>query len=78
VAGGVSQNKHLQRELKKLTDTFEGINLLLPENQMTTDNAVMIAIAGYINILKGGHKLHADSSLRLKAEGNLSLTDNSN
>lgn len=73
VAGGVSQNKHLRSELGKLINEFEGIDLLLPENQMTTDNAVMIAIAAYINILKGKGNLQPNSPLRIKAEGSLSL-----
>ncbi|MEN8786380.1 MAG: tRNA (adenosine(37)-N6)-threonylcarbamoyltransferase complex transferase subunit TsaD [Flavobacteriales bacterium] len=50
VAGGVSANSHLRNELKKLGekkrwDTF------IPEFQYCTDNAGMIAMAGYFHYL---------------------------
>ena len=50
IAGGVSANSHLRNELQKLGekkrwDTF------IPEFQYCTDNAGMIAMAGYFHYL---------------------------
>ncbi|KND48824.1 MAG: O-sialoglycoprotein endopeptidase [Parcubacteria bacterium C7867-005] len=75
VAGGVSQNIHLQRELHKLADKFSGLDLLLPEKSLTTDNAVMIGISAYIQISGGKviNKLSTGNPERLKANGNLSF-----
>ncbi len=46
LAGGVSANKKLREELEVLT-TKLGINFRLPELAYTTDNAAMIATAGF-------------------------------
>lgn len=72
VAGGVSQNKTLRSELHKLKSRLEGLNLLLPENDLTTDNAVMIGIAAYIQIIKNPKNLKIEPS-KISAQGNLSL-----
>lgn len=69
VAGGVSLNTHLRRELKKLSLEFHELILRIPEPSLTTDNAVMIAIAGYIKI-KTGYKTKNE---KLKARGNLTF-----
>jgi len=68
LAGGVAANKTLQTGFKKnikkqkLTD----VNLIVPAKKFCTDNAAMIAVAGYINYLQG--KKH-----RLIAQGNLTI-----
>ncbi len=46
LAGGVSANKKLRGELEILTQKLE-ISFRLPELSYTTDNAAMIAVAGY-------------------------------
>lgn len=69
VGGGVSANKHLRANLETLKDKC-GINLYLPEKAMATDNAIMIAIAGYLNVYK---KKKITSQKNIKAEGHLSL-----
>ncbi len=46
LAGGVSANKKLRGELERLTKKLD-ISFRLPELSYTTDNAAMIAVAGY-------------------------------
>ncbi|MDB5194342.1 MAG: hypothetical protein JWN50_356 [Parcubacteria group bacterium] len=70
VGGGVSANTYLQSELKKLMENFPETSLLFPERTLTTDNAVMIGIAAYIEYEKHNEKL---PSARILAEGNLSF-----
>jgi N6-L-threonylcarbamoyladenine synthase len=69
VGGGVSVNKHLRKNLETLKDKC-GIGLYLPEKAMATDNAIMIAIAGYLNVYK---KKKITSQKNIRAEGHLSL-----
>lgn len=69
VGGGVACNKHLQREIKKITK--KKIKLLLPEKKFTGDNSLMIGIAGYLNYIKNKKKVPRSGSI--KATGNLKL-----
>lgn len=69
VGGGVSANKHLQREMKKLTKG--NIKLYFPQKELTGDNSIMIGTAGYLNYLKNKRKVPKPSSI--KATGNLRL-----
>jgi N6-L-threonylcarbamoyladenine synthase len=69
VAGGVSSNKYLKNEIKKVTKNK--INLFFPSKNLSTDNSIMIGIAGYFRFIqkkKKGTKLH-----KIKAEGGLRL-----
>ena len=52
LAGGVSANTGLREGLKKLGEEM-GWNTFIPQFQYCTDNAAMIAIAGYYKYLKG-------------------------
>ena len=70
VAGGVSANKHLISEMKKLTKITK-TKLLLPHKELTGDNALMIGIAGYLNYIKNKKKVPNPNSI--KALGNLRL-----
>jgi N6-L-threonylcarbamoyladenine synthase len=64
IGGGVSANTHLQETLKnKLKDT----KLYFPTKGLSTDNALMIAIAGYFQSQK------KNSRMPMKANGNLKL-----
>ncbi|MFZ2072216.1 MAG: tRNA (adenosine(37)-N6)-threonylcarbamoyltransferase complex transferase subunit TsaD [Minisyncoccia bacterium] len=69
VAGGVSSNKHLKNEMKKMTS--KKINLLFPDKKLATDNSVMIGIVGYLQFLKKKGKVGKAS--KIKAEGGLRL-----
>ena len=51
IAGGVSANSGLRTELKQMADT-EGWKVHIPGIKFTTDNAAMIAIAGYFKYLE--------------------------
>ncbi len=52
IAGGVSANSGLRSELLSMADKFRW-NTYIPPMQFTTDNAAMIAIAGYFKYLDG-------------------------
>jgi N6-L-threonylcarbamoyladenine synthase len=67
IGGGVSANKKIRNDFEKESKIL-GITFLVPEVKASTDNAVMIAIAGLLNI-QAGKKPETD----FKAKGNLSL-----
>ena len=50
IAGGVSANTYLRSKLEKLATT-KGYQLYIPKFEYCTDNAAMIAIAGYFKYL---------------------------
>ena len=52
IAGGVSANSGLRRAMENVRDKH-GWNIFIPPLQYSTDNAAMIAIAGYFKFLKG-------------------------
>lgn len=71
LSGGVSANKELRAQLKtKVAREFKKVNFLVPALEYTTDNAAMIAAAGFFQYLSGKtskfNKLKADPSLQLK------------
>jgi len=66
--GGVIANKNIREALKKLADELN-IEFHLPEISTSTDNALMIAMAGYMNIVAG-----KETTNNFKADGNLSLS----
>ena len=67
VAGGVSANKGLRTRLEKDCKD-NNINLSMPDTKYCTDNAAMIASAGYY-----AYKLGLTSDIDLKAKPNLEL-----
>lgn len=52
IAGGVSANSGLRKELKAMAEKL-GWNIFVPEFQYCTDNAAMIAMAAHFKYLKG-------------------------
>jgi len=52
IAGGVSANSGLREAVTKMAEV-EGWNVFLPPRKFTTDNAAMIAVAGYFKYLDG-------------------------
>lgn len=53
IAGGVAANLHLRTRLAKtLKRDFPQVRLVIPDLKYTTDNAAMIAAAGYFRALK--------------------------
>jgi N6-L-threonylcarbamoyladenine synthase len=69
LGGGVVANTYIRSEFEKLVSTYPEVKLLLPEIKDSTDNALMIAAAGYLNILSG-----AEQPELIKAQGNLSIS----
>jgi N6-L-threonylcarbamoyladenine synthase len=67
IGGGVSANKKIRNDFTSLANEMN-IEFLVPEISASTDNAFMIALAGYVNI-KAGKK----SETEFKANGNLTL-----
>lgn len=72
LAGGVSANKRLKEKFQeKLKKERQNIGLLIPKLEYATDNAIMIALAGFFQYIKQGKKsfnwkkIEADSNLRL-------------
>ena len=61
LAGGVSANKALRLQLKtRINEKLPNIKLSLPNLSYTTDNAAMIASAGYFNYYKNKNKAFVD------------------
>lgn len=76
VGGGVSANTYLKKEIKKITTAKAGqagknVKLLFPTKELSTDNSLMIGIAGYLNYIKNKKRVPKPASI--KATGNLRL-----
>ena len=69
IVGGVAANKRFRKLSEKLKDNLI-TEIYFPTSEYCTDNAAMIAIAGYEKLKKGMY-----SPLSLKANPNLSLDD---
>ena len=67
IAGGVSANSGIRNKFKELCEK-EGINLTIPNIKYCTDNAAMIAAAGYFAYKKG-----IRANIDLKATATTSL-----
>ena len=65
LGGGVSANTFIRESFKKLVEEFPETTLLVPDPSMSTDNAVMIAMASYLN--------QNQTSRPMIANGNLSF-----
>lgn len=66
LAGGVSANSYIRKEFLDLEK--EGIKIYMPDIKLCTDNAAMIASAGYYNFISGKR-----DSMDLNAIPNLKL-----
>ena len=69
LAGGVSASSYIRKEFQKLEET-KGMKIYYPEPILCTDNAAMIASAGYYNYING-----ITSTLDLNAVPNLKITN---
>jgi N6-L-threonylcarbamoyladenine synthase len=70
IGGGVSANTFIKSEMQKMINQeFPDVTLLVPEKELTGDNALMIALAGYFKIKKDPRRVYEN----IKAEGNLSF-----
>lgn len=68
VGGGVIANNYIRENLKKLGDEL-GIQTFFPTHELSTDNAVMIGIAGYLKSLTEPATVNPE----IKAKGNLTF-----
>ena len=53
IAGGVSANSYIRSAFMNLEKYFKDIKVYMPDMKLCTDNAAMIASAGYYNFIKG-------------------------
>ncbi len=68
IGGGVSANTHIRRVFKeKIVSEFPYSSLQIPASNLSTDNAIMIALAGFYRAVQ------KEFSTDFKANGNLSL-----
>ena len=71
VSGGVAANRELRETFQEEAETL-GIPVLFPSLKLATDNAAMIAAAGYLKVRRNelsGLELNADVELRLGEKG---------
>lgn len=68
IGGGVSANTHIRRTfIEKIKEEHPSVALSIPSAALSTDNAIMIALAGFYHAQRG------DFISDIKANGNLSL-----
>lgn len=65
LSGGVAANRKLRSDMRQATSDM-GIKFFVPDFKYNLDNAVMIAVAGYMAHLRG-------KKYRLEARGNLNI-----
>ena len=64
IAGGVSANTELRKRLSALGDSY---NIFIPKFEYCTDNAAMIAIAGYFKFFENNFaKQNSSPKARMK------------
>jgi len=70
IGGGVIANTHIRRKFEALGTELK-VAVHIPERGLTTDNALMIAVAGYQSLLKGP----GAGAPSMKARGNRRLDE---
>ena len=72
VGGGVSANSYLREEFqKRLLETVPDATVYFPERSLSTDNSIMIALAGHA---RAKSSLSARGAEAIRADGNRSLS----
>lgn len=72
VGGGVFGSEHILREVGKVVNRY-GLGYLYPQKQYRTDNAAMIGVAGYFNLLDGKYLSTKEEIEMLDRDPRLSL-----
>lgn len=72
IAGGVIANQTIRSAFESLVAEFPETKLHVPAHHLSTDNALMIAVAAYIRISKRPNDIRLVASIR--AEGNVELS----
>jgi len=71
IGGGVSANNHIRRTFEtELLRTHPDVEIYLPHRNLSTDNSIMIALAGHAEMANGRT---GGALTLLKADGNRSL-----
>lgn len=71
IGGGVSANTFIKSKMKKMIENnYSHVKLLLPDQHLSTDNSIMIGIAGIFQI---NNKKEFPSAENIKANSNWSL-----
>ena len=76
LGGGVIANNYIRQSFQQFSPSSTELEILMPETEFSTDNAVMIGIAGYLQYLKlkeKGQLQTATDLKKLSADGNLSF-----
>jgi len=72
IGGGVSANQKIRLAFEELVKSeLPEVELYVPDKELSTDNAIMIAVAGYFRYMQSPDKYKKD--IDIKADGNLSL-----
>jgi N6-L-threonylcarbamoyladenine synthase len=74
IGGGVAANQWLRQKVAVLGSqpNFSDLTVYLPDNSLSTDNSVMIALAGHAHL---GEQMSATTARNLRAYGNKSAYD---
>jgi tRNA A37 threonylcarbamoyltransferase TsaD len=74
LGGGVAANKNIRQTLEKeIKNDFSDVDFRLPELSITGDNAIMIAEAALLHLVRGNWKLDTPPPPDFRAVGNLSI-----
>ncbi len=68
IGGGVSANTHIRRVFTEKIKEYSDVTLRIPTASLTTDNAIMIALAGFYRASR------KEFVTDISANGNLSLS----
>jgi N6-L-threonylcarbamoyladenine synthase len=71
IGGGVSANRRIRGAFEEKIKKMQDVELFVPDAALSTDNALMIAVAGYFKASSKQIKTSSEGNIR--AEGNLSL-----
>lgn len=74
VAGGVIANKAIRKAFENLVSEFSDTKLLVPTRELSTDNALMIALAAFVRYSKEPLTKFPDVGADIKAQGNIQLS----
>jgi N6-L-threonylcarbamoyladenine synthase len=72
VAGGVAASARVRKVFEEMIKEFPDTMLLIPEKKLSTDNAIMIGVAAYVETLS--HPTSLSHTGTIEAEGNLTFT----
>lgn len=68
LGGGVTANNTIRANFTEKAAGYQAMNLYLPDRELSTDNAIMIALAGTAHLAQ-----KATQDAEIKADGNLAL-----